>query len=316
MRLTWAWVLLFFTLACAARGDDGFVHVLGEDGATVLEGRPLHLVAERRLRDLLDDADCRLEASGVVARDDSLFVVFDDTTDVARVRDDLAEAEWIETEGGGGGYEGIAWSPEERRFHCVVEAVERAGEYRARVATFDEDFGLLDEAWLKLDLPGENKGVEGLAVVHRDGVPHVLALLEGHPDDAANDGAVRGRIEVFRQKRDGDGWKHVTTLKLPRAVRFADWSGLDVVGDRVAAVSQQSSALWIGRLAPDDWAFVGDGETYLFPRRADGAPRYATVEGVTFLGAGRVAVVTDMSKDGAAPRDRGIHVFALRAGAE
>lgn len=313
MRSSWAAALLILTLTLSASADDGFVHALGDDGERV--SRPLHLLAEARLRDLLDDDGARLEASGVVARGRSLYVVFDDTTDVARVRDDLSEAEWIETDGGGGGYEGIAWSPEERRFHCVIEAVERGGEYRARVATFDAGFALLDEAWLRLDLPGENKGIEGLAVVQRDGVPHLLALHEGHPDDASSDGAVRGRIDVFRQKRDGDGWKHVTTMKLPKSVRFADWSGIDVVGDRVAVVSQQSSALWLGRLSPDGWDFVDDGETYLFPRGADGAPRYTTIEGVALLDDARVAVVTDLDKEEAARRDRSIHIFALRAGA-
>lgn len=311
MRRTWT-CLLLLALAPFGQANDGFVHVLGGDGPPV---RPLHLVAERPLRDLLPRQGRRFEASGVVLRGKWLYVAFDDTTEVARVRPDLSEAAWIETDGRGGGYEGITWSAEEDRFYCVVEALRRHGGHRALIATYDCRFNLLEEAWLDVPLAGANKGIEGLAAVHRDGEVHLLALHEGHPDDAAGDGAVRGRIEVYRARRSG-GWKHVETIKLPKHVRFADWSGLDVRGDRVVVCSQQSSALWEGRLAPDAWKFVGPGQVYLFPRDADGQPRYPTVEGVALLDAGRVAVVTDLDRGETARLDRSIHIFALRAGAE
>lgn len=308
-------VLCALALGVSRADDgDGFVHVLGDDGGPVT--RPLHLVAEKRLEALLEDDDTRLEASGVVARGDWLYVVFDDTTDVARVRADLSEAEWLETDGDGPGYEGIAWSPEEQRFHCVIESAKRDGNHYGRVATYDTSFSLIDQAWLRVPLSSDNKGFEGLAVVRRDGKTYLLALHEGHPDDARDDGSVRGRIELFRQKDDGDGWRHEGTLKLPKSVRFADWSGIDVVDGRVAVVSQQTSALWIGELAPDAWTFKGDGELYLFPRDGDGDPRYTSIEGVALLDRGRVAVVTDVDKTETARRDRAIHIFALRAGAE
>jgi hypothetical protein len=320
MQRSWApSVLLLALLALGvSRADDGdgFIHVLGAPREGERASRPLHLVAERPLEKLLDDDGTRLEASGVVARGDWLYVVFDDTTDVARVRDDLSEAEWLETDGSGPGYEGIAWSPEEQRFHCVIESDKRDGNHYGRVATYDASFSLIDEAWLRIPLSSDNKGFEGLAVVHREGKAYVLALHEGHPDDARSDGSVRGRIEVFAQKGDGDGWRHEATLKLPKDVRFADWSGLDIRDGRVAVTSQQSSALWLGELAADEWAFTGEGETYLFPRDGDGDPRYLTIEGVALLDRGRVAVVTDLDKTDTARRDRAIHIFALRAGAE
>jgi hypothetical protein len=297
-----------------APADPPFVHVLGDDGET--EARPLHLVAQKRLKSLLDDDDDkkRFEASGVVARGDSLYVVFDDTPDVARVRADLSAAEWLETDGDGPGYEGIAWSPETERFFCVIESAEHHGDHYGRVASYDTSFSLLDQSWLRVPLSSDNKGFEGLAVVQRDDKTFLLALHEGHPDDARDDGSVRGRIEIFREK--GDGFRHETTLKLPKSVRFADWSGIDVRDGRVAITSQQTSALWIGELSPDTWTFVNDGEVYLFPRDGDGDPRYPSVEGVALLDRGRVAVVTDLDKTETAHRDRSIHIFALRAGAE
>lgn len=311
-------VLLLAAIAgrgSGSRADDGFVGVLGGGPGGGVTLRTLHLVAEARLKDLLDDQD-RLEASGVAARGKSLYVVFDDTTDVARVTDDLSEAEWIETDGEGAGYEGITWSPAESRFHCVIEAVRRDDELHARVATYDSKFALIDESWLRLPLPSKNKGFEGLAAVQRGGKTHLLALHEGDPEAADAEGGVRGRLEVFRQQNDGTGWKHVVTTKLPEAIRFADYSGVDALQDgRIAVVSQQSSALWIGRLR-DDFTFADDGEVYLFPRDSDGGPRYSTIEGVTFLDAGRVACVTDLAKGGSTKRDRSIQIFALKAGAE
>lgn len=307
-------ILIILVGALGSRADDGFVDVLGGGGPAA--PRVLHLLAERRLSDLLDDGDGRrLEASGVAVRGKSLYVVFDDTTDVARVKDDLSAAEWLETDGEGAGYEGIAWSPEESRFHCVEEAVRHDDEFNARVATYDAKLALIDEAWLRLPLPSENKGFEGLAAVRRDGRAHLLALHEGDPDAANDEGLVRGRIEVFRQKNDGTGWAHVLATKLPKAVKFADYSAIDVRGERIVVASQQSSALWVGRLR-EDFTFADDGEVYLFPRGSDGEPRYPTVEGVAFLDANRVVTVTDRSKDGPSKRDRSIQVFALKAGAE
>ena len=190
MRRSWTpSLLLLTTLALGvSRADDGdgFIHVLGDDGKTA--ARPLHLVAEKRLESLLEDDHKRFEASGVVARGNSLYVVFDDTPDVARVRADLSDAEWIETDGEGPGYEGIAWSPETERFFCVIESAEHDGDRYGRVATYDSSFSLLDEAWLRVPLSSDNKGFEGVAVVEREGKTYLLALHEGHADDARDDG--------------------------------------------------------------------------------------------------------------------------------
>ena len=58
-----------------------------------------------------------------------------------------------------------------------------------------------------------------------------------------------GRIQVFRGGSAG-GWVHTGTIRLPRTLDFEDYSGIAAAGDRLAVVSQASSALWVGRLAP------------------------------------------------------------------
>ena len=44
-------------------------------------------------------------------------------------------------------------------------------------------------------------------------------------------------------------WKYIDTVKLPSAVDFIDYSGLDIDGTNIAVVSQEESKLWLGELA-------------------------------------------------------------------
>ena len=92
--------------------------------------------------------------------------------------------------------------------------------------------------------------------------------------------------------------------------------GMYLVGERLAVVSQMSSALWVGALRPDKWAFEDDGQTYIFPTKADGDVIYCNVEGVAWLSERQVVVVSDRAKPGEQPKkarekDQSIHVFNL-----
>ena len=60
--------------------------------------------------------------------------------------------------------------------------------------------------------------------------------------------------------RRGDrDWERVGKIRLPETVLFEDYSGIAVAGDRIAVVSQQSSALWLGHLAPGSWEVTDAG---------------------------------------------------------
>ena len=153
-----------------------------------------------------------------------------------------------------------------------------------------------------------NKGIEGLDCVRRGGVLYLLGLCERQPGG--------GRVVVFRRGRRN--WKHHTTIELPDTVRFTDYSAISVAGDRLAVVSQESSALWLGRLLPSTWQVSGPGRTYLFPRDADGGIAYCTVEGVCWRAADEFVVVSDRAKPGKRDRpcraeDESLHLFALPA---
>jgi hypothetical protein len=278
---------------------------------TALWGRtrsPLHLVREARIRALLPGAPDRLEASGLVAADGRYQVIFDNLRAVALIDADLdrtaANALVPAEPGKAPGYEDIARDPVTGHAFLLIEAEDRDGVLQARVEEYDEALRFVSAGWLEYPLPRANKGMEGLEVVRRaDGV-YLLGLHEV------------GGLLVFRQGRHN--WKHVATAKLPGNLHFADYSAVSLAGDRLALVSQESSALWVGEFATDTWAAIGPGDTYPFPREPGGEVAYRTVEGVCWLGPDRVAVVSDRVKrnaDGHGDRakEESLHIFDLPA---
>jgi hypothetical protein len=279
-------------------------------------GPELTLVRERRVQELLPQARGRvLEASGVLVDDGQLYVIFDNTPDIAVLSPELDPAgdnrlivqdPTLRT-----GYEDIARDPVSGHRYVLIEALPRGDGWQAVVEEFDPDFGHLGSSWLDFALPSVNKGLEGLTCLQRDGETYLLGLCEGNLCLSGKQGRVPGggRIQVFR--RGGPGgrqggrrhWRQVATLRLPASLMFVDYSSLAVRGDEITVVSQQSSALWVGRLEPDRWEIADAGATYSFPRRPDGEVVYRTVEGVSWLGPRRVVTVSD--KDDKDDKDDG-----------
>ena len=88
----------------------------------------LKLVQESKIRDLLPDLETneRFEASGVLAKGSDYFVVFDDRTALARIKNDLRSSnsnDLIGTAPLKGGYEGIAYNAEKHRYYLLVESL-------------------------------------------------------------------------------------------------------------------------------------------------------------------------------------------------
>lgn len=278
------------------------------------EERQLRLVEEHKLHELLGrKASARLEASGVCVRGRYLYVIFDNSTHVARIERGIAPEDrrhaMLRERAKSIGFEDVTFHERENRFLLVLEAVpypKKGGGYRPVIEEYDEDFRFVGDAWVDFALERENKGIEGLSYLRRDGVDYVLGLCES--------GRERARLQLFRKK--ADRWKHAGTLDLPRSIRFADYSSVSIDGDRIAIASQQSSALWVGRLAKKRLAVEGKGTTYLFPRSARGKKRYCTIEGVAWMSPKRVVAVSDRCKRRkqaarCCKRDQSIHVFEL-----
>jgi len=285
----------------------------------------LRLLDEAKVADLLGGAAPgvhRLEASGVLATGGWYWVVFDNVPHVARIHAGMTpghpETRLLRKPGGPAGFEDIAHDDADGRFFVLIEATAFApGGYRAEVCEFDRWLRLVTRRWLDVPLDRPNKGMEGLTCVRRDGRLHLLAMCEGNRGRAGKAGRRPGGGRVHVMAEEADGWHSVQTIHLPRSLPFVDYSGISVSGDRIAVVSQESSALWVGRMAPDRWDVVDGGRTYLFPRDSRGRIVYGTVEGVSWLDEHTVVVVSDRTKRTQPRRmrskDQSIHVFALPA---
>ncbi|MBT2792552.1 hypothetical protein [Paraburkholderia strydomiana] len=104
-------------------------------------------------------------------------------------------------------------------------------------------------------------------------------------------------------------------IRLPQDVHFVDYASVAVSGDRIAVVSQSSSALWIGKLAAKGFAVEDGGTIYRFPRDAQDRVVYGNVEGVSWLSDDRLVMVSDKAEKNSRARakERSLHVFALPA---
>ncbi|WP_172386778.1 hypothetical protein [Streptomyces sp. MNP-20] len=297
----------------------------------------LRLVKEAKIRELVgDSAGGRLEASGVLYRDGVFLVVCDNLTSLIRISSELSpkspENGVLPVAGGrkaaagsqhgkgteAEGYEDLAHDPVKDRYFTLSEAVPvKPKGFRARVQEHDSRLRSRGSAWLDFLLTDANKGMEGLEWVERNGVGHLLALCEGNRCTGGKEGRRPGggRIQVFR--RGTDQWDHTDTLRLPASLPFEDYSGLSVRDGRIAVLSQASSALWVGRLAPKKWQ-VDEGTVYRLPTDTKGRTVYGTAEGVSWVSSDHVVVVSDRAKKGAASdpyraKDQSIHLFLIPA---
>src|SRR5262249_1294163 len=156
-----------------------------------------------------------------------------------------------------------------------------------------------------------------LACIERDGEPLLLGLCEGNrcKGGSASKQPGGGRIQLFSRGRHH--WDHAGTLRLPTGVAFEDYASLAVAAERIAVVSQASSAVWVPPFSPSTLA-LDAGAMYRFPLDAHGDCVYCTVEGISWLG-DRLVMVSDRAKTGdhharCQAKDQSIHVFALPDG--
>jgi hypothetical protein len=279
------------------------------------------LVTERKLVDFLTPPKGGvLEASGVVAKGAHYYVIFDNIRRIARIHRGLAPGSkahgWFGRARDGEGYEDIAYSPRTRRFYLLIEGEKHPdGTYKALIDECDEAARFKKRRWVDFPFEQRNTGFEGLSAIRVRGQDYLLALCEGNRCRAGRKGRKPGggRIQVLQRK--GTVWQPVARIKLPRTVKFEDYSAVAMRGTRIAVVSQMTSRLWIGTLRIRDWTISGRGRTYDFQRRKSGKPKYCTLEGLCWLSDRTFVMVSDLAKDqhpGPCNRtDQSIHVFSL-----
>jgi hypothetical protein len=288
-----------------------------------MASRTLKLVRESKIGALLPRTQGvkRWEASGVLVKDKCFFVAFDNRTEIARISAGLKPSK---TNGLFGmahavcGYEGISYNPVKRRYYLLVEARKQAGgHYQAVIVEYDDDFQYVKDRRVDFTFESDNKGFEAVAHVRRDNVDHLLALCEGNKCQCGAKGRKPGggRVQVFEKKKKR--WAHAREIALPKTVPFVDYSGMSTDRGRVAIVSQVNSMLWVGRFDEAGWKWRDAGQLFEFPRSKDGTIQYGNVEGVDWLTATRIVVVSDRRKKkdqpdkGLAEKDQSIHIFDI-----
>jgi hypothetical protein len=283
------------------------------------------LVAERKLADFISPPtrDGVLEASGVVAKGADYYVIFDNIRQIARIHRSLEPGStrhsWFGPRREGDGYEDIAYSRHTRRFYLLIEAEKHPdGSYKALVDECDESAQYQRRRWVDFAFEKRNTGFEGLSAVRWRGRDYLLALCEGNRCRAGRAGRKPGGGRIHLLERSGPRWKPVARVKLPKTVKFEDYSAVALRGRRIAVLSQRSSRLWIGTLRFGDWSIADKGKMYEFPRTKKGHIKYQTLEGLCWLTDRSFVCVSDLSKGGYKKRcrktDQSIHVFKLPRG--
>lgn len=301
----------------------------GEVGANELV-----LIKESAIAALMLDAedDDDLEASGVYAFDGRYYVVFDNKKFVAVIDDqswspngpnDISLNQIVS---GAAKAEGITYAPDGQRWIVIEEERLRSEDdehsnrngrvFEYRLRSERGELERLEKSWLPFNFQRENKGFEGVSLVRHEGEEYLLALCEGNDCDGKSVGKRpgNGKIKVFA--RDGEKFEYLASMDLPRSLPFTDYSGMDVRNGVVAVVSQETSALWVGTLDPQNWRIQGDGDVYWFPKELEGAVVYCNVEGVSWIDEDTVVVVSDARKKAEQPtacaaKEQSIHVFRL-----
>ena len=146
----------------------------------------LQLVSESKICDLVlcEPPVKRWEASGVLVKDQSYFVVFDDRTEIARISEGLRHSKVNGLFGMAhkvSGYEGITYNSARHRYYLLVESRKHSkGSFKALIVEYDDDFNFIKDRPVDFDFKSNNKGFEAVAYVARDNKDHLLALCEGN----------------------------------------------------------------------------------------------------------------------------------------
>ena len=285
-------------------------------GTTQSLSDELTIINEIKLKKVID-SHYRHEASGVSFLNDHFYIVFDNHRQALRINTKLTKAKLLGKATKKDGFEGMSYNPVNNTFYVVEESLDHKGDWNARLRVMDTDFiQTSKKQWFDYAFESENKGFEGLTALEHNGISYLLALCEGNDCRAGKKGkrVGGGTIKVFEKKKKK--WKLAQTISLPKTLQFIDYSGLDIKADNTLAVTtQESSALWIGKLDVEHWQIIGDGKVYTFPKSKKGKTTYCNVEGVAWISNDQLVVISDAKKNSqpkaCKKKEQSIHVVSL-----
>ena len=286
----------------------------------------LELVDEAKIRTLLGNPpEKRFEASGVCVQDDACYVIFDNTSHLARFkltesRLSPLDSRLFPLHSPFSGYEDIAYDPQAKRFFLLIEAQKvSSGRYQARIEEYDQELNFLSTQWADFPFKHKNKGLEGLTCVYLDERLYLLGLCEGNQCKGGAKGRRpgHGRIQVFA--RGQDAWTHMTddqTAGIP-ALR----------GLRQPGCHGQPNRGSVPGLFPVVDRHVQGSARQLYGCRPDlsvsAKPQrpmtvYCNIEGVAWLAPDLILTVSDKRKSGEQAKrckrkDQSLHIFRIPA---
>jgi len=280
------------------------------------------------------------EASGLIASNDgtSYYVVFDNSFKIGKVNRGIHQVAnqvnelitWPGKEGDESQFESIAYNATSDTYLVLAETWKFNKVTKSRVHEIkikDSNLTVIKSCPVEHEFSHENKGIEGAAVVKRGNKSILMALCEGNFCEGGKRGKTpgNGRLLVFERVEDSKGgcaYKQLRTIKLPKEVKFMDYSSISVyMHNRVAISSQENSAVWVADIVFDDSndepISFENGKIYDFPRNSLCEIIYCNIEGVYFEGENILVAVSDKKKGHAKQpfvcnqKSQGIHTFSI-----
>ncbi|XP_063901111.1 uncharacterized protein LOC135120699 isoform X2 [Zophobas morio] len=293
----------------------------------------LKLLEETKLTDLLPKQESLYEASGVIFLNSSLYIVFDSDTFLAKITNFTHKSpdnsyifsrESVESE-----FEGLSYDSVSGNLFLLQEALRhqeanRKPRYKAKIIeiSIDSDqksYTLVESCRVEYNFKTKNKGLEGIQIFRgEDGVKTAYLICEGNDCEGGKAGKKgRGMVltAIYKAATDQSNcfWEVTKKSELPRYLHFEDYSDLSISREFKRAAD---SGVWIANIEnvkDVDWS--QNGAVFDFPRSKKNKIFYCNVEGVAFLKANIIAVVSDKAKkkqpNKCTQKDRMLHIFEI-----
>lgn len=302
--------------------------------SSVYEPKNMQLVSEIKFSEIFKELSeiKDWEASGVIYRNGSYYVIFDNLFGFAKVNelDKNSNNKFYITGDlkNNSGYEAIMYDSMTNKFVMTIETVDTIQGMKPQIdfiEEIDDKYHISKSCIVDFIMKSENKGFEGSYLYNtKNGKKLLFGLCEGNNctggDESTSKG--NGKIIVSEYLTDDTSlcqFKYLTTWNLPSYVKFTDYSDLayNENSKKMAITSQEDSMLWIVKADLDTQTFKTKGDFYIFPKNTNNQTVYCNIEGVDFIDDKTIVCVSDKMKDGnkqekqCSEKDQSIHIFKL-----
>jgi hypothetical protein len=113
-------------------------------------------------------------------------------------------------------------------------------------------------------------------------------------------------------------WEPTKTIEVPPSADFRDYAGMayNYETQKLAILSQEESAIWVGDFNGDELEFASqEGITLYLPRDNHCQVIYCNAEGISWIDHFRIVIASDKAKSNQPfwcdAKDQSIHLFAM-----